>query len=101
MNEDGKRTDPGRRYARAYAAHYSERDVRSALQMYTEILTAHPDSAEAKYAQRQIRNIVETLVPTETLLQADLDLARQHLRDDTAVERETPRAPEIDSRAQT
>jgi len=69
--------------------------------MYTEILTAHPDSAEAKYAQRQIRNFVEAVVPAETLLQSDLELARQHLRDEADVERETPRAPPLDSRAQT
>lgn len=79
MNSDDLRSAEARAYAAAYAAHYSERDLAAALQLYRHLIASHASTAEARYARTQIQNIVNALVPPHELLDAQLELALARL----------------------
>jgi hypothetical protein len=71
-------TDPDRQYAAAYAAHYTQRDLPMALQLYMKLMASHPNTQEADYARTQIQNIVNTAVPKWEILDAEIELALAH-----------------------
>lgn len=75
MKNDTELTEAGRQYAAAYAAHYSTRDLRAALQLYLNITTSYPDAQESEYSRAQIHNICRTVVPKQQLLDAETELA--------------------------
>ena len=79
MNDHGALAEAARDYAAAYAAHYSERDLAMALQLYQEIMTAHASAREAGYSRTQIQNIVNVVVPEQELLGAQVELALARL----------------------
>lgn len=84
MSDDGAVTEAAREYAAAYAAHYSSRDLRMALQLYKKLIASHASAREAGFSRVQIQNIVNAVVPKYELLdaQAELVLARlEHLSD--------------------
>ena len=53
MSDDSARTEAARKYAAAYAAHYSERDLAMALQLYKKIIASHAGAhaVGGKYAR--------------------------------------------------
>jgi hypothetical protein len=75
MKNDTELAEPDRQYATAYAAHYTERDLPMALQLYMEVMASCPGTREADYARAQIQNIVTTVVPKQELLDAQIKLA--------------------------
>ena len=75
-------TEAGREYAAAYAAHYTGRDLPAALQLYMNVIASHPDTQEAGYSRAQVHNIVNSVVPKQELLNAEIGLARAHLEHD-------------------
>ena len=79
MSDTSAHTEAARAYAVAYAAHYSERDLAKALQLYTDLIASHASAQEAGYSRAQIQNIVRTLVPAQELLDAQLELALARL----------------------
>ena len=79
MSDTGARKEAARAYAVAYAAHYSERDLAKALQLYMDLIASHASAQEAGYSRAQIQNIVNTLVPAQELLDAQLELALAHV----------------------
>jgi hypothetical protein len=80
MSSDDLCSAEARAYAAAYAAHYSERDLAGALQLYRELIASHAGTAEARYSRTQIQNIVHALVPPHELLEAQLELALARLK---------------------
>ena len=62
-------------YAAAYTAHYSERDLAAALQLYRELIAERPNAPEAAYSRAQIQNIINAVVPAQELLDAQIALA--------------------------
>jgi len=94
MLNDSSPADAARLYAAAHALHYSEHDLLAALRAYERIIALHPGTPEAGYARTQIRNIVQSVVPAEELLAAQVDLASRHLlKDDGATTMEDPTRP--------
>ena len=79
MSDTSARTEAARAYAVAYAAHYSERDLAKALQLYMDLIASHASAQEAGYSRAQIQNIVNTLVPAQELLDAQLEPALARL----------------------
>jgi hypothetical protein len=79
MKNDGPNAEAARAYAAAYAAHYSERDLPLALQLYRNLIASHASAREAGYSRTQIQNIVNTLVPAQELLDAHVELALAHV----------------------
>lgn len=75
MSDDTAPIEAARAYAAAYAAHYSQHDLTTALHLYREIIAAHANAREAGYSRTQIQNIVNTVVPAQDLLEAQLNLA--------------------------
>mgnify|MGYP000113779290 CR=1 FL=1 len=75
MRNDTRLTEAGRQYADAYAAHYTGRDLPVALQLYRKVMASHPDAREASYSRTQVQNIVNTVVPKQELLDAQIELA--------------------------
>ncbi len=71
-------TDAQRQYATAYAAHYTEHDLPSALRLYKQVMASHPSDPEAEYSREQIQNIVKAVVPKQELLDAQMELAVIH-----------------------
>ena len=53
--EAGRQTEASRQYAAAYAAHYTERDLPGALQLYVNVIASHPDEQEADFSRRRCR----------------------------------------------
>ncbi len=51
----------------AYAAHYTEHDLRSAMQLYKQVMVSHPSDPQAEYSRGQIHNIVDAVVPKPEL----------------------------------
>jgi capsule polysaccharide export protein KpsE/RkpR len=66
-------------YAAAYAAHYSERNLATALQLYMELIGSRPNAPEAAYSRAQIQNIIHAVVPAQELLDAQIGLALARL----------------------
>jgi hypothetical protein len=66
-------------YEAAYAAHYSQRDLRMALRLYTKLIASHDNTREAVYSRAQIQNIVRAVVPGEELRDAEVQLALSRL----------------------
>jgi hypothetical protein len=73
-------TASARSYARAYATHYTQRDLLGALRAYDEVIEQHPDAPEAEYSRSQMRNIVNLVVPAQELLASQVELVRRHLQ---------------------
>jgi hypothetical protein len=69
----------GRQYEAAHAAHYKTKDLHEALELYKEVIAAHPDTREAGYSRSQLINIVNSVVPRQELLDAQVALALTHL----------------------
>ena len=78
MRNDTRLTEAGRQYADAYAAHYTGRDLPVALQLYRKVMASHPDAREASYSRTQVQNIVDTVVPKQELMDAQIELAVAH-----------------------
>ena len=74
MRDDSARTEAARGYAAAYAAHYSERDLATALQLYKKIMASHASAREAGYSRTQVQNIVNAVMPEQQLLDAQMEL---------------------------
>ena len=72
-------TDASRQYAAAYTAHYTAHDLPLALQLYKKLMASHASADEASYSRMQIQNIVNAVVPKQTLLDAQMDLVLTHL----------------------
>jgi len=73
---DFKRTTMARRaYDKEHNARYAAKDLHQALELYQGVVTAHPDTQEAEYSRTQMHNIAKSVVPTEDLLAAQVELA--------------------------
>jgi hypothetical protein len=68
----------GREYATACAAHYADRDLPLAIQLFENLAAAHADSQEASYCRMQVQNIANAVVPKQELLNAQMKLVRAH-----------------------
>ena len=75
MTNDTELTEASRQYAAAYAAHYTGHDLLAALQLYSKVVASHPGAQEAGYSRTQVHNIVNTVVPKQELLDAEMKLA--------------------------
>ena len=98
MRNDSDLTQAGEQYAAAYAAHYETKDLRVALELYMEILAAHPDSQEAGYSRSQIQNIIQEVVPGRELFEAQVGIAMARFRWDRQQERWIPVPPMMEAR---
>ncbi|MBN2293594.1 MAG: hypothetical protein JXM70_14285 [Pirellulales bacterium] len=78
MKNNIELAESGQQYAAAYAAHYTGRDLPRALQLYREVMASHPGTREEGYARSQIQNIVNSVVPKQELLDAQIELAVAH-----------------------
>ena len=65
--------------ARAYAAHYSERDLAKALRLYKKIMASHASAPEAGYSRTQVQNFVHAVFPEQELLDAQMELTLARL----------------------
>ena len=75
MRNETELTEANRQYVAAYAAHYTEHDLPSAMRLYKQVMAAHPSDPEAEYSREQIQNIVNAVVPKQELLDVQMDLA--------------------------
>ncbi len=99
MSDDRTVTESARAYASANAAHYSERDLAAALQLYKKIMACYASTREAGYSRMQILNIAHSLVPAQELLDAQVELALARLEhpspSDPGPASAVPLAPEL------
>ena len=72
-------SDTGGGKVAARAEPDSERDWITALQLYRTVIASHTSAREAAYSRTQIRNIVNTLVFAQELLNAQVNLALARL----------------------
>ena len=54
-----------------------------ALQLYKKVMASHPSTLEAGYSRAQVQNIVNTVVPKQELLDAQIELALAHFERDS------------------
>jgi hypothetical protein len=80
MKNQTETTKAGQQYAAAYAMHYKNKNLNEALDLYEGLMAAHPDTNEAEYSRTQIQNIAKSLVPKQELLDAEIAMARAHLK---------------------
>lgn len=87
MNTETNIVGPREQYDEAHRIHHVEKDLRVALGLYTDILSAYPDAREAGYCRAQVWNIVKVVVPQEELVGAHVAAARASMdRKDAAAE---------------
>jgi hypothetical protein len=72
-------TEVGKQYTAAHATQYATKDLHEALELYRDIIGAHPNTQEAEYSRAQIQNIVNAVVPKQELFDAQVDLVLAHL----------------------
>ncbi len=82
MIDNTRLTEAGQQYATAYDAHYKTKDVCKAFKLYESIIAAHPDTLEAGYSRSQVQNIVNTVVPKQKVMDALVELALNHFKQD-------------------
>jgi hypothetical protein len=82
MIDNNRLTEAGQQYATAYDAHYKTKDVYKAFKLYERIIAAHPDTLEAGYSRSQVQNIVNTVVPKQKVMDALVELALTHFKED-------------------
>lgn len=75
-------TEANHQYNVAYAAHYTTKNLNVALELYREIMTSHPNTPESEYCRMQINNIVNSVVPKQAILDAQIDMAHKYLIQD-------------------
>jgi len=75
-------TESGRDYAAAYATHYTDRDLPTALQLYLKVAASHPGTKEAGYSRSQAQNIINATVSDQELLDVQVALAVEHFAKD-------------------
>ena len=80
MTNETTTTKAGQDYAAAHAMHYKTKDLQEALGLYEGIMAAHPDTHEATYFRTQIQNIAKSVIPKQELLDAELSMARAHIK---------------------
>ncbi len=68
------RTEPSKQYSVAYETHYTEQDLREAVNQCVGLIDMHPNSVEAEYSRTQIQNIVKAVVPDDELLSSLVQL---------------------------
>lgn len=68
--------------SRKYAAHYTGRDLPLAFQLYKELMTSHPSTQEAGYARMQVQNLINTVVPKQELMDAQIERLLVHFEND-------------------
>lgn len=94
MRKETEPTEAKRQYAAAYAAHYTERDLPLALQLYSKLIASHSSDPEANYSRMQVQNIINAVVPKQELLDAQMELALAHFEKETPLDAERiPVAP--------
>jgi hypothetical protein len=71
--------EASRRYVAAHDVHHRTKDLRKALRLYVEVLNDHPEAVVAEAAHSQIANILNRVVPKQTLLDEKFELAIVHL----------------------
>ena len=79
MGNDSRSTDAATQYAAAHEVHYVTKDLHTALELYRGIMTSYSDAPEAGYALAQIRNIVDSVVPKQELLDVQAELALAYI----------------------
>jgi len=82
MRKNIEPTEASRQYAAAYAAHYTERDLPLAFQLYKELLASNPSSQEAGYTRMQLQNLINAVVPKQELLDAQIERLLAHFEND-------------------
>ena len=82
-------TEAGQQYATAYDAHYTTKDMYKAFKLYGRIIADHPDTHEAGYSRSQVQNIVNAVVPKQTVMDALVELARTLFEQDVPQDVET------------
>jgi hypothetical protein len=80
MGSETELTEADKQYAEAYATHYTTKDLHEAIDLYRGIMAAHPNTKEAEYSRTQILNIVQSVVPKQRHLDAQVELALTCLR---------------------
>lgn len=80
MKHVNTQMEVGHQYQVAYAAHYTARDLPLAIQRYQNVMSAHPDTQEAKYSRTQIQNIVNAVIPKQELLDAQIELVNARFK---------------------
>jgi len=80
MRNKAELTEAGKQYTEAYAMHYSTKDLHKSIDLYRGIMATHPNAKEAEYSRTQIQNIVQSVVPKQRLLDAQVEVALTCLR---------------------
>lgn len=88
MIESKLSTEAGRKYAMAYKAQYTTKDIHKAFTLYEDLIAAHPDTLEAGYSRSQVQNIVNTVVPKNKILDSLLELVRIHFEQNVSLDAE-------------
>jgi hypothetical protein len=99
MSEDSALAEIAQEYREAHAAHYSERDLARALQLYKKLIASHASAREAGYSRTQVQNIVNAVVPQQELLDAQTEFALARLEHQISPDARStsvaPRASEV------
>ena len=77
-------TEAGQKYAAAYDAHYTVKNMHEAFVLYRRLIASHPDTQEAKYSRSQVQNIVNAVVPKQEIMDALVNLAVIHFEQDVS-----------------
>jgi hypothetical protein len=82
MRNETESTEASRQYAAAYTAHYTERNLPLALQLYKKLMASHPGAREVGYARMPVQNTVNAVVPKQELLDVQIEILLVYVEHD-------------------
>ena len=89
MKNNNGITEAGKQYAKAHDAHYKEKELPKAFQLYRDIISEHPDTKEAGYSLSQVHNIVNDVVPKQDVIDALVAMTLDHFEKDVTSDAKT------------
>ncbi len=82
MKNGNKGTAEDRDYTKAYDMHYKTKDLPKAFKLYRGVIADYPGTDEAGYSLSQVKNIVNTVVPKQEVIDALVAMALVHFKQD-------------------
>lgn len=79
MTDSRESADAKKLYTSAHTQQYTKKNLRAALKLYRNIIVHHSDTQEAAFSRAQVQQIVNSAVPKQELLDAQMALAEKHL----------------------
>jgi hypothetical protein len=82
MTNQIESSDSFKQYVIAYTAHYNNKKLQKALELYQLVISKYPGTKKAEYSRQQILDIIHGVVPNPKLTDTQVTRATKHFKQD-------------------